>query len=403
MTAPPAAARPGLVVGIAFVVALAGRFTLARAGVDIPVVNDVRVPLFLILLLSLALESHHAGHHPGEGGQALLGVLLLLGYQAASVLWAPPGAVTGPILGDLCAMAGLLAVYYHLAAWDRDRVTDTTLKLCHVAAWVYFLAAATGRGHQSNGRWAALGGGPNVFVRLMVLGMITSLYLYLRNGERLIWLVPIPAFLFGAIASGSRGGLVGLFATIAIALLAIRPRIDFARIARPLALVGVVGTIVVITGGPLIAGFVQQRFVNATVGQGYTSERDVLFAMALRFFLQHPLLGAGLNGFPTLSGLGEGNVYVHNLPLSIAAEGGAIGLGLLLLAWLGLWHGYVAVPVRERGLAARTSAYCGIFIGATCLFSGDYYDARLMWILLLLAAVHPARAPATSVRTFSKS
>lgn len=392
MIAPPAV-RPGLVVFLAFLVALAGRFTLSRAGVDIPVANDVRVPLFLALVLSLALESHHAGHQPAEGSHALVGVLALLGYQGLSALWVPAGTVTGPTLGDLCAIAGLLVVYYNLAAWDRDRVTATTLILFHAAAWVYFLAAAAGLGREANGRWAALGGGPNVFVRLMILGVITSLYLYLRQGDRLIWLVPIPVFLFGAVASGSRGGLVALGFTIAVALLAIRPKIDVDRLAKPVALLLVVGVIMVITAGPTIAGFVQQRFVEATVGQGYASERDVLFSTALRIFWQRPLLGTGLNGFTMVSGLNP-DLYVHNLLLSVAAEGGFVGLAMLALAWLGFWHAYISVPRAERGLEARTAVYCGIFIGATNLFSGDYYDARLMWILLLLAAVHPARAPA---------
>jgi O-antigen ligase len=394
----PDSARPGLVVVIAFVVTLAGRFTLERVGLDVPIVNDVRVPLFLVLVLALILEAHHAGPRPAEGGHALLGILALLTYQGLSVLWVPPGSVTGPMVGDLCAIGGLLIVYFNLAAWDRDRVTATTLKLFHLAAWVYFLAAASGSGHQANGRWAALGGGPNVFIRIMILGIITSLYLYLRHEERLIWLVPIPAFMFGAIASGSRGGIVALAITIAVALLAIRPRIDFERIAKPLALVVVVGAIVVITAGPSIAGYVQSRFVEATIGQGYASSRDVLFQMALRIFLQRPILGTGLNGFHTVTDLGFGERYVHNLPLSIAAEGGFVGLVLLLVAWLGLWHAYAAVPLRERSLEARVAAYCGIFIGAASLFSGDYYDARLMWILLLLAAVRPARAPDPAVR-----
>ncbi len=399
MTA-PATARPGPVVLIAFVVGLAGRFTLGRVGVDIPIVNDVRVPLFLAMLLGLALETQHIVLRPAANGYALLGILALFAYQALSVLWTPPNAVIGPMLGDLFAAAVLLIVYLTLAVWDRDRVTETTLKLFHIAAWVYFLAAASGRGHEPNGRWAALGGGPNVFVRLMVLGMITSLYLYLRNGERVIWLATIPMFLFGAIASGSRGGLVGLGFTIVIALLAIRPRINLRRAAKPLGLVALIGAVVAITAGPTIAGFVQERFLNETVGKGYTSGRDVLFDAAIQLFLQHPVLGVGLNGFPAVSGLTSpgGELYVHNLLLSVAAEGGLVGLALLVLAWLGLWHAYLAVPPRDRSLEARTAAYCGIFIGTTNLFSGDYYDARLMWIMLLLAAVHPARAPVTIPR-----
>lgn len=397
MTAPDTP-RPGLVVVIAFVVTLAGRFTLTRAGLDIPVANDVRVPLFLILLLCLVLEAHQVGRRPAKGGSALLGILLLFGYQGLSVLWVPPGSVTGPALGDLCAVTVLLVIYFNLAAWDRDRVTEMTLKLFYVAAWIYFVAAAAGLGRHEAGRWAALGGGPNVFVRIMIMGVFTSFYLYLRSGERLMWLASIPVFLFGAIASGSRGGLLSFAITVAVALLAIRPRIDIHRIARPLALLAVVAVILVITAGPSIADFVQKRFLESTVGEGYTSDRDVLAQTALRIFWQRPLLGAGLNGFHTIADLGFGERYVHNLPLSIAAEGGFVGLALLVLAWLGLWQAYTAVPVRERSLESRIAAYCGIFMGATSLFSGDYYDARLMWIFLLLAVVRPVRAPASLAR-----
>ncbi|WIM94124.1 O-antigen ligase family protein [Actinoplanes oblitus] len=390
--------RPGPVVVMAFIVTLAGRFTLSRAGVDIPIVNDVRVPLFFVLLLCLALEAHRMGPHPVSGGEALLGVLALLGYQGLSALWVPPGTPTGPVVGDLCAVAGLLVVYYTLANWDRDQVTGTTLVLFQVTAWIYFLAAASGRGHAPGNRWAALGGGPNVFVRLMILGVISSIYLYLRSGDRLIWLVPIPAFLFGAIASGSRGGIAALGITAGVALLAIRPKLDFDRLAKPLGLLLVVGAVLVITAGPYIAGFVQSRFVEATIGEGYASQRDVLFRMALRIFLQRPILGTGVSGFYTVTDLGPGEKYVHNLPLATAAEGGFVGLALLTMAWLGLWHAYIAVPKPERSLESRTAAYCGIFIGGASLFSGDYYDARLMWILLLLASVRPAHAPVPSRR-----
>ncbi|GAA0453823.1 hypothetical protein Aca07nite_66330 [Actinoplanes capillaceus] len=393
MTA-PSTPRPGLVVVLAFLVTLAGRFTLSRAGLDIPIANDVRVPLFLILLLCLVLESHQVGRRPARGGYALLGILLLLAYQALSVLWVPPGSVTGPALGDLFAVTVLLVVYFNLAAWDRDRVTEMTLKMFYLAAWVYFLAAAAGLGRHEAGRWAALGGGPNVFVRIMIMGVFTSFYLYLRSGERLMWLASAPVFLFGAVASGSRGGLVSFFITVAVALLAIRPRIHLDRIAKPLVLLAVVAAILVVTAGPSIAEFVQKRFLESTVEQGYASDRDVLAQTALRIFWQRPLLGAGLNGFPTIADLGFGERYVHNLPLSIAAEGGFVGLALLALAWLILWQAYAAVPVRERSLEARFAAYCGIFMGATSLFSGDYYDARLMWIFLLLAVVRPAPAPA---------
>ncbi|MEV6300068.1 O-antigen ligase family protein [Actinoplanes sp. NPDC051861] len=383
-------ARPGLVVVVAFIAALAGRFTLTRLGLEVPLLNDVRVVLFLGVLLCLLLEAHRIGPRAAAGGYCVLPVVGLHGYQVLSATWAPPGAIVGPMIGDLAAVVFLVVVYYTLAKWDRDHVTRITLYCFHAAAWVYFLAASTGRGHAPGGRWAALGGGPNVFVRVMMLGVITSLYLYVRSGSRLRWLVPMPCFMFGAIASGSRGGMAALAITVFIALVAIRPKPRWDALAKPLGVLTVLSLVLAVTAGPTIASFVQSRFVEATVGQGYTSDRDVLFAWALRLFWQRPLLGTGINGFHAIANLGEGERYVHNLPLSVAAEGGFVGLTFLGLAWFGLWHAYSRAPRRERSPEARAAAYCGIFIGATCLFSGDYFDARLMWILLVLAAVRPA-------------
>ncbi|MEU8243044.1 O-antigen ligase family protein [Actinoplanes missouriensis] len=391
LTAPAEGPHPGGVVVLAFIATLAGRFVLTRLGLEVPILNDVRVLLYLCLILCLLLESHRIGRTAAAGGYCLLPIFGLLGYQILSASWAPSNAVTGPMIGDLAATAFLIMVYYFLARWDRDHVTRMTLHLFHIAAWVYFLAAASGRGHASNGRWAALGGGPNVFVRVMILGCITSLYLYARSGQKLYWLAPIPAFLFGALASGSRGGMAALGITAVVAVLAIRPSLRWNKIAKPLGFLVVLSIMVALTAGPVIADFVQTRFVEATVGQGYTSDRDVLFSWALRLFWQRPLLGTGINGFHAIANLGEGERYVHNLPLSVAAEGGFVGLSLLGLAWFGLWHAYIRTPRAERSLEARASAYCGIYIGGTSLFSGDYFDARIMWIMLVLAAVRPAR------------
>jgi O-antigen ligase len=142
--------------------------------------------------------------------------------------------------------------------------------------------------------------------------------------------------------------------------------------------------------GKAIGSFVQQRFVTETFQQGYTSGRGDLFKYALHLFLERPFLGTGVNGFSVVSSLGEYDKYVHNLPLAVASEGGIVGLFLLINAWVQLRHEFGRVPRAERSLEARAAGYCGVFVGGASLFSGDYYDARLMWILLVLAAVRPA-------------
>jgi O-antigen ligase len=385
--------RPGPVVIIAFVATLSGHFTLTRAGVTEPVFNDVRVPLFATLLIGFALEIRWAPRHRHGAARILLATYVFLGYQAISSAWTPPGALVAAALADLVAIAVLVFVYAQLAEWDRDRVVALTLGGFQAAAWVYFLAAASGRGHAAAGRWAALGGGPNVFVRVMVLGIFSSIYFYATRGRRLAWLVGVPAFLFGAVASGSRGGLAALVLTLVLAAPAVLPRMRRGG-AKPLLLVIALLAIGVAAAGDSIIAFVQQRFVSATFEQGYTSGRDVIFRMALNLWLQHPFLGTGISSFPVIAQLGIGVPYVHNLILAVAAEGGVVGLALLLNAFYQFGHQFIRVPRAERSLESRMAAYSGIFVAAACMFSGDYYDARLMWILLALAAVRPAATAA---------
>lgn len=385
--------RPGLVVIIAFVATMAGHFTLSRVGLTVPVFNDVRLPLFAALLAGFALEIRWAPRRRHGAAPILLAIYLFLGYQAVSSTWAPPGALVTAALIDLLAIAVLVLVYIRLAEWDRDRVVALTMACFQAAAWVYFLAAASGQGHAAAGRWAALGGGPNVFVRVMVLGIFSSIFLYVTRGRHLGWLVGVPAFLFGAVASGSRGGLAALVLTLVIAAPSVLPGLRRGG-AKPVLLVMALLAAGVAIAGDSIVAFVEQRFVSTTFEQGYVSGRDVIFEMALDLWLQHPIVGTGLSSFPVIADLGFGVAYIHNLILAVAAEGGVVGLVLLLNTFYAFRRQFVRVPRAERSPESRTAAYSGIFVAAACMFSGDYYDARLMWILLALAVVRPAEPSA---------
>ncbi|GIF00572.1 O-antigen ligase family protein [Paractinoplanes rishiriensis] len=389
-----------VVIGLAFVATLAGHFTLDRLGLTIPVLNDSRVLLFSALLMAFALEATAAARRPGSRltrlgtalgtRRSLHPVLLLFGYQMLSAWWAPPGAVLNDVLTDLVAATVLVCVYAALAEWDSDRVVRITLTCLYGAAWLYFLYAASGRGHTASGRWAAFGGGPNVFVRVMILGMLAAVYLYCRSGDRLFWLIGVPPFLVGALASGSRGGLIALGITIVIALPRLWPVLWSRRFVRALLLFVGMGAVFWYFVGETVVALTQNRFAVATLEQRYTSGRDVLYEEGLIVFVEHPVFGVGVHGFSVVADVGTAGVYVHNLPLAVAAEGGVVGLILLVAAFAALRREYARVPYPQRSLEARTAVHCGIVIGCAGLFSGDYYDSRLMWIFFLLAAIRPS-------------
>ncbi|GAA0498462.1 hypothetical protein Ade02nite_91670 [Paractinoplanes deccanensis] len=383
-----------LLIGAAFVATLAGHFTLERIGLSIPVLNDVRVLLFTAVVLAFLLEQHHAGEaarwHNRSASRALYPVLLLLGYQILSASWAPRGAIINDVLSDLVAMGVLLIVYTNLAVWDRDRVVRITFTLLYLAGWLYFLYAASGRGHTASGRWAAFGGGPNVFVRVMVLGIFAAAYFYFRHNGKLIWLVGVPPFLVGALASGSRGGLAALGIATGIALRSLWPTIRSMRFVKAFTALAVLLAVLWSIIGEMVTDLLNNRLVATTLQNRYASDRDVLYEKGVEVFFERPVLGSGVHGFYAITNLGPGERYVHNLPLAVAAEGGAVGLIILLLAFWSLRTEYARLPVRERSLESRAAAYAGFFVLGASLFSGDYYDTRLMWILWLLAAIHPA-------------
>ncbi|XVV08170.1 O-antigen ligase family protein [Actinoplanes sp. CA-131856] len=387
--------RPSVVlVGAAFVATLAGHFTLERIGLSIPVLNDVRVLLFTAVVLSFLLEQHHAGEkgrwHDQGAARALYPILLLLAYQILSASWAPRGAIISDVLSDLVSMGVLLIVYANLAVWDRDRVIRITFALLYIAGWLYFLYAASGRGHTASGRWAAFGGGPNVFVRVMVLGIFAAAYFYFRNNGKLYWLIGVPPFLVGALASGSRGGLAALGIATVVALPSLWPTIRSMRFVKAVAALAVLLGILWSLIGAMVTDLLNNRLVATTLQNRYTSDRDVLYEKGVEVFTERPILGSGVHGFYAITNLGPGERYVHNLPLAVAAEGGAVGLVLLLFAFWSLRTEFARLPVRQRSLESRAAAYAGIFVLGASFFSGDYYDTRLMWIMWLLAAIHPA-------------
>ncbi|MET0418028.1 MAG: O-antigen ligase family protein [Actinoplanes sp.] len=384
--------RPSiLLITAAFVATLAGHFTLDRVGLNLPVLNDVRVLLFTAVVLAFLLEMNHARWRPTTAAarHCLPPILVLIGYQMLSASWAPPGAIVHDVLGDLVAMVVLLTVYTALAAWDRDRVVMVTMGCLYAAGWIYFLYAASGRGHTESGRWAAFGGGPNVFIRVVVLGLLAAAYFYFRGGGKLIWLIAVPPFLVAALASGSRGGLTALGITTAVALPSLWPTIRSRRFVQALLALGALCAVTWSIVGDMVTSLLQNRLFTTTLQQRYASGRDVLYEKGFEVFIERPVLGSGVHGFYAITNLGPGERYVHNLFLAVAAEGGAVGLILLLIALGALRHEFARLPVRKRSLESRAAAYSGIFVAGASLFSGDYYDTRLMWILFLLAAIHP--------------
>jgi O-antigen ligase len=383
---------PGLLLVL---VALGGRYTLDRAGLTSLQWVDLRVPGLTVGLALLTIDlvrrpSPHIARRPE--GWLVVATLFFL-YQVASGLWAPPGARVGEKALDVVLMGALTLAIYLYTLGDPVAVIRWTFLFFYVAAVVFALGALLVTGPGDQGRYAAFGGGPNVFVRIEILGIISAVALYRLRRRKLVFL-GLPLFLLAAVLSGSRAGLLAGVIVGGVALLRARRRLA----AGPtlLAVLVAVGAAALFwTHAPRsVTALVDERFVQQTVEQGYLSGRTTIWWDTIELALHHPIIGTGLDGFYGLIGRVQDIEYPHQYVLAVAAEGGVIGLGLLCVSVV-LW----TVTVRrggghpvETGLTVASAS----FVAISSLFSGDYYDARLAWLFGALAAAAAITGPAAA-------
>jgi len=373
-------------------VAIGGTYSLGRLGVAAPEWLDLRLIGLAVAIPFVAAAVHHAvrtGQRQAPEGW-LVAALLFFALQIGSGLWAPPASRVAPTAVDVAATAALTLALYALARRDPEGVARRVLWFLLVAGLV-FAAAAFAGGGGAQGRFAAFGGGPNVFVRIEVLGALATVTLLLLGAGRWL-LLALPPLVVGAVASGSRGGLLAALAVVTV--LAMRA----GRRARLLAAGGAVGSALVLLAAAWlyapVGDLLRSRFVEQTVEQQYSSGRTSIWQDSLELLSQHPLWGAGLDGFYGTVGQPRGIEYPHNYVLAVAAEGGLLGLGLLtvtVLAWVATVRScagdVAAVPAPASRVVLRRAMTAGaLFVGVASMFSGGYYDARLAWCFAALAA-----------------
>ena len=178
------------------------------------------------------------------------------------------------------------------------------------------------------------------------------------------------------LLSGSRGAMLSLFFGVVVYLFV--HRVD-RRVFRSLLAVSIVGAIAVATQfGELAVAVFRDRFVVGLLVEQYFTHRDVLLLEAVRAGMRNPLGGLGLSGFEQV---GTRGAYPHNIFAEALAEGGIPGLILLcmpLLRYIGRWRGGMGPG------DSLTVAGLGL-LGLSSSISGDLFDARGVFLLLLMA------------------
>jgi hypothetical protein len=138
-------------------------------------------------------------------------------------------------------------------------------------------------------------------------------------------------------------------------------------------------------------GFI--RWVNSLIVLGDGSSRLQMAQVAINQFLQHKLFGAGPGSYRFISlGSGSGKIEVYTYPHNIVLETASVmGLSGIVLFVLAVCAGLVVV-VRKLFVNKYALFWLGYisFFTVTALFSGDFYDFRIYWFVVLLVAFMPA-------------
>lgn len=379
-------AFPGFILGT---FQLVGRSHVGQFLGDVESVWYLEVRLWLLValslwLLGLSVADTLAARHRlvGQVRSVAALVALFVGYMVVTALWAPNAL-----------SANIKAYNLVYIAWSCGLMA-TAVRLCGVRGTVegfwsaIFLfgimfavigtsvaAPATWGG----GRLSVLGGGPNVFGRNMGLLFLGALRLSVRGDSR--WMrgsaalvIPVAALL--VFLSGSRGAMLALF--VAVVVYAIVLRFE-RRVGNSLLFGGVIGLVMALSsfGRRAIAAF-SDRFVRRLLVEGYTSNRAALFSTGVAAGLENPIGGLGLGGFAQVSTLGT---YPHNIFIEAFAEGGMIGLALLCLPLIS----FVSKWGRGQRIGDATTVAGLFLVGVSSSISGDLFDARGMFLFLLMA------------------
>lgn len=392
----PLRALLAIVLSLLFLV---GRWNLQRLAVDpdtidfdliversvVSVLTEPRLWLVIgCVLLMVLMETGDSGGARAHSGRlkartSVCIFLFLSYYLVATIAWTPSDNPF-PAVVDVCLILATLLVVERAARHEEFvEAFWLWLERLLIAIGAFALVAAVSA--DQPGRLSILGGGPNILGRFLGMLCLLMVAQSLRQGGGVRWsaawrIVVAAVALILLLQTGSRGAFTGLVIGL-LALLVVR--------RMNVRLIGI-GAIIIVSFGYLfkvILDFekiesIEQRWLVTTLEEGYFSHRDVLLAEAYRLWLERPVLGGGLDSFNYYTfGLDR---YPHNLIMEIAQAGGIVA-ALLLLAWivhviLNSWH--CRNHYTEIGLSMTALTF------GCALFSGDFYDSRLMFIFGVL-------------------
>jgi len=244
---------------------------------------------------------------------------------------------------------------------------------------------------------------PSIFGRYLTIGILTALVGILLGGvrgARLVGLyVVVIALWLGLLLSFSQSSFVALSAGIVVASFVVwrwRPVILTAALLVVIAIVA--------AAVPSLRARVEDKSSSGI--NAVTSGRANLVNQGVRIALTHPVIGVGAGGFKRayadrtgLKGKDPKKAASHTTPVTVAAEGGFVGLALMI------WLVCAALVATLRGVGfgftSRVSLAVGVSLVAITVhsfFYNAFFEDPITWALLGLVglvATVPRKAGST--------
>lgn len=364
-------------IGVVLIV-FGGRWDASRIlpETDYAFLLSAKLIGLLCLVLALALSRRYAVARDWPTAAFFLSLAAFVNYATASLLWSTDSAYALQKSLELWIILFASFALYQLA---RRAVCLRSVVVSTVAFVVLFLilSAFLSLDSATPGRAAILGGGPNVFGRIMGLSCIVAVGLIL-SGRRLPGMIILPCSLFFLVLSGSRGAQMSLVLAGLVSIIFLPEFRSAIRRYLPTLLMSAALATLTITINPVISDFVYHRFVYQIFIELHSAGRWEIFQEALSLWNTHPILGAGIGAFNSISEF----KYPHNVFLEVASELGSIGLVLYVIKIAALT--FAIFRYRPRGKPHMLIVPLVLALGFSFFaaqVSGDFYDDRLTWLL----------------------
>ncbi len=306
-------------------------------------------------------------------------------WSAFSLLWS----------SDPRATVGIARTYVSLLllVWMLWEFVDTRTRFlwvlrsyflgCCVSISLLFASYFGGKdaGVLDSTRYTGGGLNQNSFALIMNIGIVVAAYLATSSSSRWrssYWVFMIPACL-SVLLTGSRTGAIGLAAAIGTALV-----ISWSRSGRSLAILLLALACAAWYVPSVVPDSLLSRVAEGTGTQTFTV-RETQWRLGLGLWEEHPVTGVGAGAFIASAAERGGRPMVaHNTYIQILADGGTVGIALMLAVWALLLQRVWGLPARERVVWLGAGFVWAL---SAVTLSLEYY--KITWLLYSWIIVQP--------------